>query len=260
MTAHEITPVLRRRVALVTGAASGIGGAIARQLCADGLAVALVDRDAEGLAAVAESCAGPVLPATCDVVDAAAVRETVDAVAQWGGRLDVVVNGAGILVRADAESTTPEVWHRVLDVNLTGTFQVIQAALPHLRAGARTAGRRIVNIASGAATRGYVYPAYSASKGGVTALTRQLASEVAPLGITVNAVNPGVVRTAINRDSWEDDAVRERWERLIPLGRLGEPEDIAALVGFLASEAAGFITAQDIGVDGGSSNITAKPW
>jgi NAD(P)-dependent dehydrogenase (short-subunit alcohol dehydrogenase family) len=83
---------------------------------------------------------------------------------------------------------------------------------------------------------------------------------VAPLGITVNAVNPGVVRTAINRDSWQDDAVRERWEQLIPVGRLGEPEDIAALVGFLASEVAGFITAQDIAVDGGRSTITVSPW
>lgn len=243
----------------MTGAASGIGAAIARRLGADGVAVALVDRDADGLAAVAASCAGEVTTAVCDVVDAAAVRETVAAVVRWAGRLDVVVNGAGILVRADVEATTPEIWQRVLDVNLTGTFQVIQAALPHLRAG-DTAGRRIVNIASGAATRGYAYPAYSASKGGVTALTRQIAAEVAPLGITVNAVNPGVVRTAINRDSWQDDAVRERWERLIPVGRLGEPEDIAALVGFLASEAAGFITAQDIAVDGGRSTITVSPW
>lgn len=243
----------------MTGAASGIGAAIARQLGADGVAVALVDRDADGLTAVAASCEGEVTTAVCDVVDAAAVRETVAAVVRWGGRLDVVVNGAGILVRADVEATTPEIWQRVLDVNLTGTFQVIQAALPHLRTG-ETAGRRIVNIASGAATRGYAYPAYSASKGGVTALTRQVAAEVAPLGITVNAVNPGVVRTAINRDSWQDDAVRERWERLIPVGRLGEPEDIAALVGFLASEAAGFITAQDIAVDGGRSTITVSPW
>lgn len=233
---------------------------MARQLCADGLAVALVDRNADGLATVAASCHGEVMSATCDVVEATAVREMVEAVVQWGGGLDVVVNGAGILVRADVDATTPEVWRRVLDVNLTGTFQVIQAVMPHLRAGDGTGGRRIVNIASGAATRGYAYPAYSASKGGVTALTRQVACEVAPLGITVNAVNPGVVRTAINRDSWEDDAVRERWERLIPVGRLGEPEDIAALVGFLASEAAGFITAQDIAVDGGRSNITVSPW
>lgn len=260
MTIHGSTPVLRRRVALVTGAASGIGAASARQLCADGLAVALIDRDADGLTAVAESCDGDVMSAACDVVDAAAVHETVESVVQWGGRLDVVVNGAGILVRADVDGTTPDVWHRVLGVNLTGTFHVIQAVMPHLRAGDDTASRRIINIASGAATRGYAYPAYSASKGGVTALTRQIACEVAPLGITVNAVNPGVVRTAINRDSWEDDAVRERWEKLIPVGRLGEPEDIAALVGFLASEAAGFITAQDIGVDGGRSNITVNPW
>lgn len=244
----------------MTGAASGIGAAIARRLSADGLAVALVDRDADRLAAVAASCGGEVTSAVCDVVDAAAVRATVESVVQWGGRLDVVVNGAGILVRADVDGTTPEIWRRVLDVNLTGTFQVIQAALPHLRTGAEAAHRRIVNIASGAATRGYAYPAYSASKGGVTALTRQIACEVAPSGITVNAVNPGVVRTAINRDSWQDDAVRERWESLIPLGRLGEPEDIAALVGFLASEAAGFITAQDIAVDGGRSNITVSPW
>ena len=260
MTIHGSAPVLRRRVALVTGAASGIGAAIARQLVADGLAVALVDRDADGLASVVESCDGPVTSAACDVVDAVVVRETIDSVVQWGGSLDVVVNGAGILVRADLDGTTPEIWSRVVDVNLSGTFNVIRAAMPHLRAGDDTASRRIINIASGAASRGYAYPAYSASKGGVTALTRQIACEVAPLGITVNAVSPGVVRTAINRDSWQDDAVRERWEKLIPVGRLGEPGDIATLVGFLASEAAGFITAQDIAVDGGRSNIAVSPW
>lgn len=260
MTIQGSTPT-RRRVALVTGAASGIGAAVVRQLCDDGLAVGLVDQDAAGLATVAESVRGATtMTATCDVADADAVRDVVDAVAVWGGGLDVVVNGAGILVRADADSTTSQIWDRVVDVNLKGTFQVIQASLPHLRQGSGTAARRIVNIASGAATRGYHYPAYSASKGGVTALTRQIASEVAPLGITVNCVNPGVVRTGINRDSWEDDAVREHWEKLIPVGRLGEPEDIAALVGFLASPAAGFLTAEDIAVDGGRSNITVSPW
>lgn len=259
MTVQGSAPVRRRRVALVTGAASGIGAAVVRQLCSDGLAVGLMDRDEGGLAAVAASVGdAEVMTATCDVVDAAAVREVVDSVAAWGGGLDVVVNGAGILVRVDADATTSEIWDRVVDVNLKGTFQVIQAALPHLREG--SGDRRIVNIASGAATRGYHYPAYSASKGGVTALTRQIACEVAPLGITVNCVNPGVVRTGINRDSWEDEAVRERWEKLVPVGRLGEPEDIAALVGFLASPAAGFLTAEDITVDGGRSNITVSPW
>lgn len=245
----------------MTGAASGIGAAVVRQLCGDGLAVAAVDRDADGLATVAGSVGdAPVMTATCDVVDADAVRAVVESVVIWGGGLDVVVNGAGILVRADTDDTTSDIWDRVVGVNLKGTFQVIQAALPHLRDDGDGAHRRIVNIASGAATRGYHYPAYSASKGGVTALTRQIACEVAPFGITVNCVNPGVVRTGINRDSWEDDAVRERWEKLIPVGRLGEPEDIAALVGFLASPAAGFLTAEDISVDGGRSNITVSPW
>lgn len=261
MTIQGSTPVRRRRVALVTGAASGIGAAVVRQLCSDGLAVALVDRDADGLGAVADSVGdATVMTADCDVSDADAVHAMVDSVVVWSGGLDVVVNGAGILVRADLDATTSQIWDQVIDVNLKGTFQVIQATLPYLRDGGDTASRRIVNIASGAATRGYAYPAYSASKGGVTALTRQVACEVAPLGITVNAVNPGVVRTGINRDSWEDEAVRGRWEKLIPVGRLGEPEDIASLVGFLASEAAGFITAQDIGVDGGRSNITVSPW
>lgn len=261
MTIQGSTPDQRRRVALVTGAASGIGAAVVRQLCDDGLAVAAVDRDADGLAAVAGSVGDAmVMTATCDVVDADAVRAVVESVVAWGGGLDVVVNGAGILVRADADATTSDIWDRVVDVNLKGTFQVIQAALPHLRDGSDTAQRRIINIASGAATRGYHYPAYSASKGGVTALTRQLACELAPLGITVNCVNPGVVRTGINRDSWEDDAVRERWEKLIPVGRLGEPDDIASLVGYLASPAAGFLTAEDIAVDGGRSNITVSPW
>lgn len=261
MAIQGSAPAQRRRVALVTGAASGIGAAVLRQLCGDGLAVAAIDRDTDGLAAVAGSVGDAmVMTATCDVVDADGVRAVVESVVTWGGGLDVVVNGAGILVRADTQDTTAEIWDRVVDINLKGTFQVIQAALPHLREGSEGAHRRIVNIASGAATRGYHYPAYSASKGGVTALTRQIACEVAPLGITVNCVNPGVVRTGINRDSWEDDAVREQWEKLIPIGRLGEPEDIAALIGFLASPAAGFLTAEDISVDGGRSNITVSPW
>lgn len=261
MTAHESSPVSRERVALVTGAASGIGAAVARQLCADGLAVALIDHDEEGLRRSAASCGrARVMVATCDVVDRARVAEVVEQVAAWGGALDVVVNAAGILVRADLAATTPEVWQRVLDVNLRGAFHVIQAAAPHLREDSSSAHRRIINIASGAATRGYAYPAYSASKGGLVAMTRQVACEFAPHSVTVNAVNPGVVRTAINRDSWEDEQVRGRWQELIPIGRLGEPEDVAALVGFLASPAAGYITAQDIGVDGGKSQITVNPW
>ena len=250
-----------RRTALVTGAGSGIGAAVYRALVDDGLRVLGVDRDDDGLQRTVKSVSDPssFRVKACDVRDDGSVRSAVDAAAAWGDRLDVVVNAAGVLERVQLAETTDEVWERVIDINLSGTFRVVRAARGRLLEPSEAAAKRVVNIGSGAADSGYAYPAYTASKGGVVALTRELAAEFAPFGVTVNVVNPGFVRTGMNKDTWSDERARHEREGAVPLGRLGEPEDIAALVAFLCSPRAGYITGQALRVDGGSGVVVAPP-
>jgi NAD(P)-dependent dehydrogenase (short-subunit alcohol dehydrogenase family) len=142
----------------------------------------------------------------------------------------------------------------VLDINLTGAFRVCQATQPHLLDGAEGGTKRIINIGSCAGEMGY---AYTASKGGIIALTRQLAAELAPHRITVDVVNPGFIRTPINDDAFTDSAQLERVAERIPPGRMGQPDEVAAAVRFLATPAAGYITAEMIRVDGGQTAIGA---
>lgn len=231
------------RVALVTGGASGIGAAVVAAFEAEGTRVAVLDRDERALAA-----AGGQFHVTADVTDPTSAAAAVDRVVEQAGRLDVLVNCAGIARIAPALEIDATAWSSTLDVNLTGSFVVAQAAARHF---ATTGGGRIVTIASQAATVGLEgHVAYAASKAGLLGMTRTLALEWGPLGITVNTVSPTVVLTALARPIWETPE-GEALKAQIPAGRFAEPEEVAAAVLFLAGPGAGMITGHDLLVDGG---------
>ncbi len=243
------------KVVIVTGGASGIGLATARRLAAEGALVAIVDRDGEAAARTAQGLidsGNQALALPADVSDARAVARAFQEAARRFGRLDAVVNSAGIIARGSLEETSEEEWRRVIEVDLYSMFYSARAAAPLLRAAG---GGSIVNVASVAGSRGAVNVAYVAAKGGVIALTRQLAGELAPDGIRVNSVSPGFTATALNRREREGGAER-RWASRIPLGgRYAEPDEIAAACAFLASSDASYITGIDLVVDGGMSAV-----
>ncbi|PRY18537.1 GolD/DthD family dehydrogenase [Kineococcus rhizosphaerae] len=231
------------RVALVTGGAGGIGAAVVAAFEAEGTAVAVLDRDERALAG-----AGGQFHVTADVTDPASVASAVDRVFQRAGRLDVLVNCAGIATIAPALDIDLAGWSSTVAVNLTGSFVVAQAVARHLAAHG---GGRVVTIASQAAIVGLPgHVAYAASKAGLLGMTRTLALEWGPLGITVNTVSPTVVLTPLARPNWDNpagDALRAQ----IPVGRFAEPEEVAAAVLYLASPAAAMVNGHDLVVDGG---------
>jgi 2-hydroxycyclohexanecarboxyl-CoA dehydrogenase len=244
-----------RRVAVVTGGASGIGLAVSRQLAARGDRVAVLDVDGERAADVADklrSDGATTLACPVDVADRATVDDAFAAIRGELGPVHILVTSAGITSFEDFTDISLESWHRVLEVNLTGTFHCVQAAIPDMVA-ARWG--RIVTIASSSAQRGSPRMAhYAASKGGVISLTRSLAREYAPYGITANTIPPSGIETPMAQQSRAagDLPSDETMARAIPLGRLGTGDDVAAAVVFLCSDAAGYITGQTIGVNGGS--------
>lgn len=238
------------RAALVTGGASGIGRQVCRTLSALGMRVVIADADLDGAKAAATECPGQARAVHCVLPEQEDIRRTVAETVAWGGSMEVLVNVAGIVDRVDVAETTPERWQQVMDVNLTGLFLMCREAVPRMLQSYR-GHRRIVNVASCAADIGYAYPAYTASKGGVVSLTRQLARELAPHEVTVNCISPGFVSTPINEAAFADQTKRDAVVGKIPLGRLGRPEEVAETVSFLASPGAGFINAEVIHVDGG---------
>jgi NAD(P)-dependent dehydrogenase (short-subunit alcohol dehydrogenase family) len=246
------------RHALITGAARGIGAAIARTLAADGMTLTLLGRNAGALAELADSLPGRHGFVVADVADGAQVQAAFESARAARGPLAVLVNNAGQAESAPFLKTSPELWQRMLAVNLNGTFLCSQAALPDMLAAG--AGR-IVNIASTAAQRGYAYvSAYVAAKHGVLGLTRSLALEVAKKGITVNAVCPGYTETDILRASIanvvaktgrSEAEARAEFSQGNPQGRIVQPEEVANAVRWLCGEAASAITGQAISVSGG---------
>jgi len=239
------------KVALVTGAASGIGRACALELARGGADVALVDAAGEDALAAAENevrAAGArVAGLRADVAERARASQVVDEAVARLGRLDILVNAAGTTADAPLWEMTEEQWRRVLDVNLTGAFNYLQAAARFFRA-ARSG--KVVNVASVEALRGRRGLAnYAASKAGLLSLTRTAAAELGRWGVNVNAVAPGFVRTPLIERLPE----RVRAEALAQtaLGRLGEPEDVAAAVAFLCSPRARHITGACLTIDGG---------
>jgi len=242
------------RVAVVTGAASGIGLGVARQLAVDGHAVALLDRDGDGVRSAAEGLTGQGFRAVAyeaDVADRGALERVYAAVRDGLGPITIVVTSAGIESFDPVLDITPEKWDRILAVNLTGTFTCVQLAVADMIAAG---WGRIVTISSSSAQSGAPAMAhYVASKGGVIGLTKALARELAGNGITVNTVPPTIVDTPMARNADMPDGYPslDQMGMMVPLGRAGTPEDIAAACSFLCSEGAGYITGQVIGVNGG---------
>lgn len=247
------------RVALVTGASSGIGRATALRLAAAGAVVALVGRDRAALEETAAEAASDTTVVVADLNHAEDCRRAVREAAAAGGRLDVLVNAAGIITSGDLASTTPEDWSAMMRINLDAAFLTMQAALPHLQ---ETRGN-VVNVSSVTGLRAFPgVLAYCVSKAAVDQLTRCAALELAPHGVRVNAVNPGVVVSNLHRRGGMQEAgyqaFLEHSKSTHPLGRVGEPEDIAAAVMYLASAAADWVTGVTLSLDGGRHLTCAR--
>ena len=248
------------KVAVITGAASGIGAAAARLFAAEGAAVAVVDRDGDGAGRVADALEGKGLALAADVTDRQGVEEALGRAAATFGRVDVLYNNAGVVAGfgPTAELTAADL-NLCLSVNVAGTVFCTQAALPHLRAAG---GGSIVIQSSVAALVGLPgLAAYCTSKSALLGLTRSLAAELSPEGIRVNAICAGTVDTPMARPLLElrggGDAARgaEVTAERYPIGRIGTPEDIARAALFLASDESGFLTGSVITADGGMTMV-----
>jgi NAD(P)-dependent dehydrogenase (short-subunit alcohol dehydrogenase family) len=239
---------LTDRVAVITGGASGIGAAIAAAFVAKGARVAILDLQEEVAQAQAERIGNGSRGFACNVADAESVHSAVDAVIAAYGRIDLLVNSAGVVELAPAEELARAAWDTTIAVNLTGTFLVSQAVGNHMLAAGRG---RIINLASQAGSVALdQHVAYCASKFGVIGMTKVLASEWAGRGVTVNSISPTVVLTELGRKAWEGPK-GEALKALIPTGRFVLPGEIAAAAVFLASDAAAMINGADLLVDGG---------
>jgi 3-oxoacyl-[acyl-carrier protein] reductase len=239
---------LNGKIALVTGGSRGIGAAIVRRLCAEGAIVfftyASSEARARQLEAEAEAAGQRAIAINADSADPTAVQRAVDKVVQAHGRIDILVNNAGILVLGDIAQNSIADFDRIVAVNVRGVFAAIHASVPHMQAGAR-----IINIGSVVAERAGMPGGalYSMSKAAVAGLTRGLARDLGPRGITINTVQPGPTETEIVAD----ESVRATLRTMIPAGRMGQDSEIADFVAYLAQPGSGFINGSALTIDGG---------
>lgn len=244
-----------RRVALVTGGGAGIGAATCLRLARDGMAVGVLGRRMKNARAVADAilaAGGRALAVEADVADRAALDGAVAEVRSGLGPITVLVNNAGIEDFSPFADVDDDLWDRMMAVNLKGTYHATQAVLPDM---VTAAWGRIINLtALGAQIGAANMVHYTASKGGVTAMTRSLAVELGPKGITVNAVSPGFLLTPMAQRAIDGDLFPVPYQEIVatyPIPRVGQPEDAAAAIAFFASEEASYITGQTLGVNGG---------
>lgn len=247
------------RVVIVTGASSGIGRRIALRFAEDGASVVCASRSNDPHAGeyydtdvstpteeyIREELNQPAMFVSADVSDPDQVQNLIDETLAEFGRIDVLVNNAGLFFDADSQETSVEDWDRLLSVDLDGTFYCCKYAIPHLK----KSDGDIINIASVNATEGGTGPAYTAANAGQVNLTRDLAVELGQHNVNVNCISPGYIKTPIQDYQTEESIQTSREQTLLP--RLGEPEDVANVAAFLASEEASFVHGADIYVDGG---------
>ncbi len=239
------------KVAIITGAGSGQGAVEAKLFAGEGAKVVATDIQLEAVSKVVEEIRE-------SGGDAAAFEHNVSSEEDWDkvvgktveayGKLDILVNNAGILINKTAEDTTLEEWNRVMDVNARGTFLGIRRVIPEMR---KAGGGSIVNISSIYGILGYGTAAYNASKGAVRSLTKNVAADFAKDNIRVNSVHPGIIATPMARDAYDDPERKAAVEEMTPLGRFGQPEDVAYGVLYLASDESTYMTGAELVLDGG---------
>ncbi|CCN82342.1 putative 3-oxoacyl-(acyl-carrier-protein) reductase [Vibrio nigripulchritudo SFn27] len=247
---------LKGEVAVVTGGAEGIGFACAQNLAEQGATVILADINSEKGTASVRELQSRRLDAhfvETDVSSTDSMKSLFDWIHAQGWLVSIMVNNAAVALSGDAVDIPEETWNRVLNTNLSGVWRGIRLSVPDMK---KRGGGNVVNISSAQSFAGFHgWSAYAAAKGGINALTRQAAIDFAPHNIRINAVAPGTIMTPMNEKIFEEvddaDALRQRWNDIHPIGRFGQPEEVAQAVSFLATKQSSFITGQIIIADGG---------